>query len=367
MNDIASSAVAAGPARRDHAEACLRRLYQLPLTDLGSTGNAALDGIFSPTYDPELVSQYVQSQFTDGMEWYVERYQNLPYWKCLISLALERVNRPPRTGEVATILDLGSGAGNTILPLLELFPSSVVIASDLSVPMLAGLRKQLLARDLRQQCAMLQLNAEDLDFPPQCFDLVVGGAILHHLFRPERVIEGCARILKPGGCAIFFEPFESGNAILTMAYREILQRNQSLIDETRSAASDSAPDNAPPLPVATAAFLQEFSHQHEIRKGRCKDDEVFQRLDDKWLFTQRFFQEQSASAGFQQCIIDPLHPSPQPFIDQTRSYMVTVVGKPEDAMPPWAWAILQRYETMFSADLKSEMFTEGRVIFRKAP
>jgi hypothetical protein len=84
------------------------------------------------------------------------------------------------------------------------------------------------------------------------------------------------------------------------------------------------------------------------------------------LFTQRFFQEQSGLAGFAQCIIYPLHLSERPFVDQTRSYMLIVLGKPEDAMPPWAWTILDRYESMFSADLKSEMFTEGCIVFRKA-
>jgi len=252
------------------------------------------------------------------------------------------------------------------LPLLETFPDAVVIASDLSVPMLAVLRQQLLSRDLRKRCALLQLNAEELDFAPECLDLVVGGAILHHLFRPERVIEGCARVLKPGGCAMFFEPFESGNAILTLAYRDILQQNQSLLDATRAAPGESGSPNEPPLPAATVAFMQEFSHQHEIRKGRCKDAPVFRGLDDKWLFTQRFFREQSRSAGFAQCIIYSLYPFERPFVDQTKSYMLTVVGKPEEALPPWAWTVLDRYETMFSADLKSEMFTEGCVIFRKA-
>ena len=91
MNDNVLSAASVDLADRSDAEACLRRLYQLPLTDLGSTGNPGLEGIFSPTYEPELVSQYVQSQFTSGTERYVEKYQNLPYWKHLICGALERV------------------------------------------------------------------------------------------------------------------------------------------------------------------------------------------------------------------------------------------------------------------------------------
>jgi len=44
--------------------------------------------------------------------------------------------------------------------------------------------------------------AEDLDYPSESFDIIVGENILHHVDL-ERSIPEMHRILKPGGCAIF--------------------------------------------------------------------------------------------------------------------------------------------------------------------
>ena len=49
---------------------------------------------------------------------------------------------------------------------------------------------------------------------PGVADLAVGAAILHHILDPAKVLASCHRALKPGGWAIFFEPFEAGNTIV---------------------------------------------------------------------------------------------------------------------------------------------------------
>lgn len=49
------------------------------------------------------------------------------------------------------------------------------------------------------------MNCEELEFPDDSFDLIVGMAILHHLDL-ARSIHEIKRVLKPGGTAVFFEP-----------------------------------------------------------------------------------------------------------------------------------------------------------------
>jgi SAM-dependent methyltransferase len=49
------------------------------------------------------------------------------------------------------------------------------------------------------------MDAHRMDFPDASFDLVVGKAILHHL-EYERAMSEVARILRPGGYAMFLEP-----------------------------------------------------------------------------------------------------------------------------------------------------------------
>lgn len=49
------------------------------------------------------------------------------------------------------------------------------------------------------------MDAENLTFPDQTFDLVFGSGILHHLDL-GRAIPELARVLKPNGSAVFLEP-----------------------------------------------------------------------------------------------------------------------------------------------------------------
>lgn len=349
------------------ADVALKERYSRALFNLGAAGNDAMEGIWSPKYDISAVSQYVQSQFLKGAEEYARKYDSCDYWKSLLVQAFSSagIASPPSVGcEPFTALDLGSGAGNTVFPLLELCPQATVVASDLSVPMLVILKRQLTVANLRSRCALLQLNAEELDFLPQSFDLVVGGAILHHLLQPERVIRGCAAILKPGGCAMFFEPFENGNAILALAYREILRRSY-LPHVARRVLHKLRLSKWCAFPYGAGLFLQTFADYHALRRGRDKSAPIFRRLDDKWLFTQRFFREHAKAAGFDHCIIYPLHEVGHPFTRQTQTYLQLGAAKGHGRLPPWAWKILEEYDAALSEDLRAEMLIEGCIVLRK--
>ena len=50
--------------------------------------------------------------------------------------------------------------------------------------------------------------AEHLTYPNDCFDVVVGLDILHHV-EIGTTIRECLRVLKPGGNAVFHEPVEA--------------------------------------------------------------------------------------------------------------------------------------------------------------
>lgn len=51
----------------------------------------------------------------------------------------------------------------------------------------------------------LVMNAEKMDFPDACFDLVFGRGIIHHL-DIESSFSEIARVLRPSGTALFWEP-----------------------------------------------------------------------------------------------------------------------------------------------------------------
>lgn len=321
-------------------------LYQQPVLDLGANGNAPLNMIFSPIYDPSAVAYYLHSQFTDHAETYQQKYENFTYFRALLMQGL--AHTPFTANQRLTILDIGCGAGNTTIPLIDLFPEATLIASDFSIELLILLRRTLLQRYKRVRCGLMQLNAEELDFAPASFDLVVGGAILHHLFAPEKTLIGCKHILKPGGYAIFYEPFENGSSILRLIFKQILH-------DSRAAT----------LPPEVVQVLTAHIIDIEARRGSDKSAPYFPHIDDKWLFTTNYFRDLAAKLGFRRCLVLPIHSTDHPFSNQIQVYMQLGTPYGRDGLPAWAWEYAAAYDDAFSPDLKAELLIEGCVILER--
>src|SRR5580704_10342673 len=126
-----------------------------PLVDLGEV-REEWRGILSPQYADDLVKEYVHRQFLQDASTYAERYNDTMHWKRLLAIAQRHcavIVAQPR------ILDIGSGAGNSVIPLLELYPGASIVASDLSVPLLQLLKLDLVRLYPDRECILMQLNA----------------------------------------------------------------------------------------------------------------------------------------------------------------------------------------------------------------
>ncbi len=88
------------------------------------------------------------------------------------------------------------------------------------------------------------MDAEATTFPDHSFDLIVGGAILHHLDL-NRAYAELARLLAPGGRAVFIEPL-GHNAIINL-YRKATPEQRT-------------PDEHPLLRTDLAHARQRFAH-----------------------------------------------------------------------------------------------------------
>ena len=66
--------------------------------------------------------------------------------------------------------------------------------------------------------AYLVMDAEKMTFPNETFDLVIGEGILHHLDL-ERSYSEIARVLRPGGLAVFMEPL--GHNVAMRLFRHL--------------------------------------------------------------------------------------------------------------------------------------------------
>src|SRR5436190_1018436 len=109
------------------------------------------------------------------------------------------------------VLDYGCGHGMAAVVFAR--AGADVTAFDLSPGYVAEAQDRADANGVAVEFAVL--NAEELPFADESFDAVWGNAILHHLDLNRAGAE-LHRVLKPGGVAVFCEPW-GGNPLLQFA------------------------------------------------------------------------------------------------------------------------------------------------------
>lgn len=112
-----------------------------------------------------------------------------------------------------TALDFGCGHGMAAVVMAR--AGADVHAFDLSPGYVAETQRRADANGVR--VTAVAANGEELPYPDATFDVVWGCAILHHLDLPKAAAE-LRRVLKPGGVAVFCEPW-GGNPLLSFARR----------------------------------------------------------------------------------------------------------------------------------------------------
>jgi tRNA (cmo5U34)-methyltransferase len=136
----------------------------------------------------------------------VERFSNLetgqsatidaPLVLDLISAAAAAVSP-----EATSLLDIGCGAGNYTLKLLQRLPGLNITLVDLSQPMLDRASERL--APVRKGSLLLhQADIRELDLGTEQFDIITAAAVFHHLRSEEEwraVFTKCYRALRPGG------------------------------------------------------------------------------------------------------------------------------------------------------------------------
>jgi ubiquinone/menaquinone biosynthesis C-methylase UbiE len=322
----------------------LAQVAAVPLADLGLQ-DARYRGIFAPRKALGNAKVGVTSQFLDRAEEYHRNYLHLDYWSHLLGRALSTTGG---MSDPNTIIDIGSGSGNSVIPLAERFPKANIIATDISPDLLAILR-DFLDRDQADvsRFGLLCADASAMEYRMGVADLVVGAAILHHILDPSLVLNSCFQALRPGGWAIFFEPFEAGNHMLMLVYQRILA--EASTDERNSPAF---------------RFFQKMVADYRIRQ-RPKTDPVFLGLDDKWLFTKNYFERLKEDQVWEDLIVFPLSSMETPMRDQATIQLKLSAGLAPTALPDWAWQIIDEADVGPSPDLKEEFLLEGAVLLRK--
>lgn len=115
----------------------------------------------------------------------VDRFSNLETGQTATvdaALALDLIaNAAARTTPWAeTSLDLGCGAGNFTLKLLEKLPTLTCTLVDLSLPMLERAQSR-----ISTPTTLIQGDLRTVELAPNSQDVILAAAVLHHLRTPE--------------------------------------------------------------------------------------------------------------------------------------------------------------------------------------
>src|SRR6202035_3530479 len=121
----------------------LGEVFAEPLVGLDAE-DRALEGIQTPARALGAVKIGVTAQFLERADEYHRNYLNLDYWGFLLERAFQEIGK---MHDPSLIIDIGSGYGNSVIPLADRFPDANIVATDISPQLLAILRDFLNKRD----------------------------------------------------------------------------------------------------------------------------------------------------------------------------------------------------------------------------
>lgn len=128
-----------------------------------------------------------------------------------LAMALVAEAAAATTPHARHALDVGCGAGNYTLKLLERLPNLDATLIDLSQPMLDRARERV-GRATAGRITTIQADIREVELPDEGFDIVLAAAVLHHLRADQEwrdVFAAFHRALRPGGSLWVFDLVES--------------------------------------------------------------------------------------------------------------------------------------------------------------
>lgn len=98
------------------------------------------------------------------------------------------------------VLDLGTGTAQIPIEMCRQTESpQKIIAVDLASEMLKVAEENVHQTDLEQQIKLVLIDAKQLPYDDEFFDVVMSNSIVHHIPEPLSVLAESFRVLSPGG------------------------------------------------------------------------------------------------------------------------------------------------------------------------
>jgi ubiquinone/menaquinone biosynthesis C-methylase UbiE len=120
------------------------------------------------------------------------------------------------------VLDVGCGAGEDVRALADIVgPSGYAVGIDASQTLSDAARRR--SADGSVVADFFVGDAEHLDFPDASFDACRSDRVLQHLATPSSAVSEMARVLRPGGRVVVFEP-DTGGLMIDAPDKEVTRR-----------------------------------------------------------------------------------------------------------------------------------------------
>jgi SAM-dependent methyltransferase len=291
----------------------------------------------------------ISEQFKADAGQYHARYAASAHFEALFAQTLRELKVTIPAAPL--IFDMGSGSGvNSVVPCFSLFPGARQVATDLSGDLLVMLADHAAASGLSDRVTCVVMDAMGANVLPERFDLVTGASILHHLVRPLHGLTAAFRALKPGGHAIFFEPFD-GYGLIRLAYERILAEAQLRGDPL-----------APEAERVVRAMIADIA----ARTAPDAKAPGFADMDDKWLFSREQFEGMARNAGFESVRFMPHNNHPSLYRDVAAVQLRLGSGLETLSFPDWANDILDGFDRALPMAAKNMLMLEGSVVLTKA-
>jgi ubiquinone/menaquinone biosynthesis C-methylase UbiE len=179
------------------------------------------------------------------------------------------------------VLEVGAGTGALTVALLRNSTLAHIYATDISSQFLVKTIER--AGDDRRVTAV-RCDCNALPVRDDSCDLIVGRSILHHLLDYEQVLAQCARILRPGGKAVFFEPMLEGKLVVAMYCATILQLAER--------------DGDTDLTFEDRQRIEKMVRHITKASWYPQTRDQLAKLEDKFIFTLSGMRTSGLTAGF---------------------------------------------------------------------
>ena len=180
------------------------------------------------------------------------------------------------------VLEIGSGTGQLTWGLANRFPFKSVSACDISTRFLLQAGK--VVGDAPVPVNYYACDANHLPFKDNSFDLVVGHSVLHHFIDYDKLIHRVAKLLRPGGMAMFYEPVLQGKILIAFMADLMMRADNNtgwgILDEK------------------DRSNIQRMTRHIMKAKWIGGQRERLEKIEDKYIFDINAMRRLAAEAGY---------------------------------------------------------------------